>query len=57
MIEISNFIPRKPFYEKDFGGLLSYDRKCIYFMGIIDIFTDYGARKSTEHFFQKYISR
>lgn len=33
---------RTPFYEKDFGGLFTYDQKKIIFIAIIDIFTAYG---------------
>jgi 1-phosphatidylinositol-4-phosphate 5-kinase len=33
---------RIPFYEKDFGGLFTYDQKKIIFIAIIDIFTEYG---------------
>lgn len=29
------------FYEKDIGGLLSMDQSCLYFIGIIDILTEY----------------
>jgi hypothetical protein len=29
------------FYEKDIGGLLAKDQSCIYFIGIIDILTEY----------------
>lgn len=43
---------RKPFYEKHKGGILSSDGKKVYFFGIIDIFTQYGAKKKMEHFFK-----
>ena len=33
---------RIPFYEKDFGGLYTYDKNQIIFIAIIDIFTQYG---------------
>ena len=29
------------FYEKDSGGMISKDQSCIYFVGIIDILTEY----------------
>lgn len=40
---------KKKFYEKNEGGLLSTDGKKIYYMGIIDIFTDYTALKKAEY--------
>jgi len=46
---------RKPFFESYKGGLLSKDRNMIYFFGIIDIFTDYGTKKSMEHFFKSIV--
>jgi hypothetical protein len=36
------FERRFPFYEKYNGGLLSEDGKKIYFLAVIDIFTQYG---------------
>ena len=33
---------RHPFYESYKGGLLGSDMKNVYFIGIIDIFTQYG---------------
>jgi len=35
---------RHPFYESYKGGLLGSDAKKVYFIGIIDIFTQYGYR-------------
>jgi 1-phosphatidylinositol-4-phosphate 5-kinase len=43
---------RKPFFEKDRGGLQSLDGKKIYFIGIIDIFTNYGTKKKAENLFK-----
>ena len=39
----------KQFYEVYEGGLLSSDKQHIYYMGVIDIFTQYNARKKIEH--------
>ena len=41
---------RKKFYEQNLGGLKSIDSSKVYFMGIIDIFTGYNAKKKAEHF-------
>jgi len=41
-----------PFYEKNEGGLENYNGETIYFMGIIDILTEYNTRKKLEHFFK-----
>ena len=41
---------RKKFYEQNLGGLKSIDSSKVYFMGIIDIFTGYNAKKKVEHF-------
>jgi 1-phosphatidylinositol-4-phosphate 5-kinase len=40
------------FSEADDGGMLSEDGDELYFMGIIDILTNYGARKKLEHLFK-----
>jgi len=40
---------RKPFYEQYFGGIQSEDKTKVYFFGIIDIFTNYGATKKVEY--------
>ena len=34
------------------GGLLSSDKQHIYYMGVIDIFTCYNARKKFEHLYR-----
>ena len=40
----------KKSYETTEGGLSSIDGSKIYFIGIIDIFTEYNAKKKAEHF-------
>jgi len=40
---------RKPFYEEYYGGIQSEDKKKVYFFGIIDIFTNFGATKKMEY--------
>jgi hypothetical protein len=35
-------IARHPFFESHKGGLLGSDGKKVYFLGVIDIFTQYG---------------
>ena len=40
---------RKPFYEEHYGGIQSEDKTKVYFFGIIDIFTNYGATKKVEY--------
>lgn len=42
--------PFGKFYEKNDGGLASIDGQKIYYMGVIDIFTGYNAKKKAEHF-------
>ena len=42
--------PFGKFYEKNEGGLASIDGQKIYYMGVIDIFTGYNAKKKAEHF-------
>lgn len=44
-----------PFNEIDDGGMLSEDKNELYFLGIIDILTNYGTKKKLEHFFKKSI--
>ena len=39
----------KKFYEMNEGGLISTDGEKIYYMGVIDIFTDYTAAKKMEY--------
>lgn len=41
-----------PFYERDEGGIENYGCDRIYFMGIIDILTEYNTKKKLEHFFK-----
>ena len=40
---------RKPFYEEHYGGIQSEDKNKVYFFGIIDIFTNFGATKKMEY--------
>jgi 1-phosphatidylinositol-4-phosphate 5-kinase len=46
---IPNNVARKPFYEEYYGGIQSEDKTKVYFFGIIDIFTNYGASKKVEY--------
>lgn len=39
----------KSFFESIDGGIVSKNKKKIYFIGIIDILTHYGALKKIEH--------
>jgi len=41
-----------PLHQRDMGGLLSSDKKSLYFFGIIDILTRYDSRKKMEHLFK-----
>lgn len=41
--------PPIPFYESHDGGILSADGKVIYFIGIIDTLTFFGAKKKLEY--------
>ena len=46
-------MPRdKPFFEMHDGGILSSDGQTLYFVGIIDILTNYGAKKKLEYAFK-----
>jgi len=46
-------------HRRDMGGLLSSDKKSLYFVGIIDILTPYDSVKKLEHVFKaiRYNSR
>ena len=46
---IQNNVARKPFYEEHYGGIQSEHNNKVYFFGIIDIFTNYGATKKVEY--------
>ena len=39
-------------FDFEDGGIYSIDKNEIYFMGIIDILTEYNCKKSVEHFFK-----
>eukprot|EP01068_Selenidium_serpulae_P004522 Selendium_serpulae@DN3618_c0_g1_i4.p1 len=39
----------KPFHQRDFGGMVSTDGKLIIYIGIIDILTEWTARKQAEY--------
>jgi len=41
-----------PLHRKDMGGILSSDKKSLYFVGIIDILTPYDSFKKLEHVFK-----
>jgi 1-phosphatidylinositol-4-phosphate 5-kinase len=43
-----------PFHQRDFGGIQSMDQKQIYFLGVIDIFINYGLRKKSESFVKTF---
>mmetsp|Transcript_9489 Transcript_9489/g.12473 ORF Transcript_9489/g.12473 Transcript_9489/m.12473 type:complete len:90 (-) Transcript_9489:210-479(-) len=44
--------PEVPVHQRDMGGMLSSDRKSLYFFGIIDILTPYDSGKKLEHHFK-----
>jgi len=44
--------PTRAFFEAHDGGILSEDKKEIYFMGIIDTLTAFGAAKKSEYGFK-----
>lgn len=43
------------FFESIDGGVLSKDKKKIYFIGIIDTLTFFGAKKSVEYNFKHIV--
>ena len=45
------------FTEVDDGGMMSEDCEDLYFLGIIDILTYYGARKKLENFFKTTVHK
>ena len=45
-------VTRKPFFEEYYGGIQSEENDKVYFFGIIDIFTNYGATKKMEYIFK-----
>lgn len=47
--------PEKAFYESQDGGLVSADGTEIYFMGIIDILTNFGTKKRMENMVRSII--
>ena len=47
--KLNSTVVRKPFYEEYYGGIQSEERDKVYFFGIIDIFTNYGATKKMEY--------
>ena len=52
---MSVYANNKQFYEVYEGGLLSHDKQHIYYMGVIDIFTQYNARKKLEHVYRSMV--
>ena len=49
---LNSTVVRKPFYQDYYGGIQSEDNDKVYFFGIIDIFTNYGATKKMEYVFK-----
>ncbi len=47
--------PEKAFFESHDGGIISADKKEIYFMGIIDILTNFGKKKRVENIVRSII--
>ena len=43
---------KSPIFDYEDGGIASEDQNEIYYVGIIDILTEYNCKKSTEHFFK-----
>ena len=43
---------KSSFFDFDDGGIKSINNNEIYFLGIIDILTEYNCKKSVEHFFK-----
>lgn len=41
-----------PFHEQEEGGIWDYGKHKIYFLGVIDILTEYNTKKKMEHFFK-----
>lgn len=41
-----------PFYEMNDGGISNWNCEKIYFLGVIDILTEYNTKKKFEHFFK-----
>ena len=42
-----------PFFEQEEGGIGNFNKQKIYFIGIIDILTEYNTKKKMEHFFKR----
>ena len=55
-IGIAN-IPKSFESEENEEGFLSFDKNVMYYFGISDIFTEYGAGKKMEHIFKKLTKR
>ena len=45
----------KKFYQMCDGGIQSSDKTQVYFMGIIDIFTEYNAKKRVENMYKTVV--
>jgi 1-phosphatidylinositol-4-phosphate 5-kinase len=43
-----------PFYEQNEGGVSNYNNQKIYFLGVIDILTEYNTKKKMEHFLKSF---
>eukprot|EP00923_Selenidium_pygospionis_P011052 GHVN01019249.1.p1 GENE.GHVN01019249.1~~GHVN01019249.1.p1 ORF type:complete len:180 (-),score=28.57 GHVN01019249.1:339-878(-) len=44
----TELIMRKPFHQRDYGGMIATDAKKILYFGIIDILTEWTAKKQAE---------
>jgi len=42
-----------PFYEREEGGITNFNKQKVYFLGVIDILTEYNTFKRFEHFIKK----
>jgi hypothetical protein len=47
--DIGQHTDSRPLHQRHLGGILSSDRKVLYFMGVIDMFKTYDAKAKVEH--------
>eukprot|EP01117_Protostelium_nocturnum_P016395 TRINITY_DN6491_c0_g1_i1.p1 TRINITY_DN6491_c0_g1~~TRINITY_DN6491_c0_g1_i1.p1 ORF type:complete len:1091 (+),score=342.66 TRINITY_DN6491_c0_g1_i1:185-3457(+) len=52
---LSTTLKPKSIFAESLGGILSKDKKEIYFVGLIDILTTFDYKKMTEHFAKSWI--